>query len=82
MVYEPGEDVNVTAHGMRGLHSTLAIEAGMTGAVVAASLGHEHVSATLWTRLLREGLQALRQPRLHERDLIRNALNFCGVDRT
>jgi integrase len=47
MVYEPGEDVNVTAHGMRGLHSTLAIEAGMTGAVVAASLGHEHVSATI-----------------------------------
>lgn len=31
----------VTAHGMRGLHSTLAMEAGVTGAVVAASLGHE-----------------------------------------
>ena len=31
----------VTAHGMRGLHATLAMEAGITGHVVAASLGHE-----------------------------------------
>ncbi len=37
----------VTAHGMRGLHSTLALEAGVTGAVVAASLGHEDISTTI-----------------------------------
>ena len=37
----------VTAHGMRGLHSTLAMEAGVTGAVVAASLGHASVSTTI-----------------------------------
>jgi hypothetical protein len=29
---------------MRGLHSTLAVEHGVTGHAVAASLGHESVS--------------------------------------
>lgn len=37
----------VCAHSMRGLHSTLAIEAGTTSHVVAASLGHESPSITL-----------------------------------
>lgn len=37
----------VCAHAMRGLHSTLAMEAGATGRVVAAALGHEHESTTL-----------------------------------
>ncbi len=37
----------VCAHSMRGLHSTLAIEAGTTSHVVAASLGHESPSTTL-----------------------------------
>jgi hypothetical protein len=32
---------------MRGLHSTLAVEAGTTPHVVAASLGHESTSVTL-----------------------------------
>ena len=36
----------VTAHGIRGLHSTLALEAGIAGAVVAASLGHEDERTT------------------------------------
>lgn len=36
----------VTAHGMRGLHSTLAIDAGMSGHLVAASLGHESFTTT------------------------------------
>ena len=31
----------VTAHGMRGLHSTLAVEHGVSAHVVAASLGHD-----------------------------------------
>lgn len=30
----------VTAHGMRGLHATLAVGAGVSGDAVAASLGH------------------------------------------
>jgi integrase len=37
----------VTAHSMRGLHATLAIEAGATPDVVARSLGHESASMTL-----------------------------------
>lgn len=36
----------VCAHAMRGLHSTLAIAAGTTSHVVAASLGHESASTT------------------------------------
>ena len=38
--------VEVCAHGMRGLHTTLAVEAGITGHVVAAALGHESVTTT------------------------------------
>jgi integrase len=37
----------VTVHGMRGMHSTLALQAGTSGHVVAASLGHESISTTL-----------------------------------
>jgi integrase len=36
----------VTAHGMRGLHGTLATERGVTGHVVAAALGHESTKTT------------------------------------
>ena len=36
----------VTAHSMRGLHADLAIEAGATSEVVAASLGHESFAIT------------------------------------
>jgi integrase len=43
---ERGLRARLSAHSMRGLHSTLAMEAGVTGAVVAASLGHESVSTT------------------------------------
>ena|SRR5438034_1039213 len=32
---------------MRGLHSTLAMDAGVTGHVVAASLGHESVNTAI-----------------------------------
>ncbi len=37
----------VCAHSMRGLHATLAIEAGTSPDVVARSLGHESASMTL-----------------------------------
>lgn len=37
----------VCAHSMRGLHSTLAMEAGMSAHVVAASMGHEYAKTTL-----------------------------------
>jgi integrase len=36
----------VTAHGMRGLHSTLAVEQGITSHAVAAALGHESFTTT------------------------------------
>lgn len=36
----------VTAHGMRGLHSTLAVDIGMTGQAVATALGHESSKTT------------------------------------
>jgi integrase len=53
----------VTAHGMRGLHSTLALEAGITGAVVAASLGHEHVSTTIESYARPEAVATAQQKR-------------------
>ena len=37
----------VCAHSMRGLHSTLAIQAGASPHLVAASLGHEKSSTTI-----------------------------------
>jgi integrase len=36
----------VCAHSMRGLHSTLAVERGMTGHVVASAMGHESFTTT------------------------------------
>lgn len=36
----------VTAHGMRGLLSTMAVEAGLAGHLVAATMGHESFSTT------------------------------------
>jgi integrase len=38
---------SVTAHGMRGLHSTLAVEHGVSAQVVAAALGHVSSTTTL-----------------------------------
>jgi len=53
----------VTAHGMRGLHSTLAMEAGITGHVVAASLGHENVSTTVQSYAKPEAVAGAQQRR-------------------
>lgn len=36
----------VSAHGLRGVHAELAVSAGMTGAIIAASLGHENFGVT------------------------------------
>lgn len=54
---------SVSAHSMRGLHSTLAMEAGITGAVVAASLGHESVSTTTQSYAKAEAVAAAQQQR-------------------
>src|SRR6185503_10105069 len=53
----------VTAHGMRGLHSTLAVDAGVTGHVVAASLGHESVTTTVQSYAKPEAVASARQQR-------------------
>jgi integrase len=36
----------ITPHGLRGTHSSISQQAGVTAAVVAAALGHEHASTT------------------------------------
>lgn len=54
----------VSAHSMRGLHSTLAMEAGVTGAIVAASLGHESVSTTMQSYAKPEAVAAAQQAKV------------------
>ena len=46
----------VTAHGMRGLHSTLAVENGVSAHVVAAALGHESSATTMQSYARREAV--------------------------
>lgn len=53
----------VGAHSMRGLHATLAMDAGITGTVVAASLGHEHVSTTTRSYAKGEAVTGAQQRR-------------------
>ena len=53
----------VGAHSMRGLHSTLAMDAGITGHVVAASLGHERVSTTIQSYAKSEAVSGAQQRR-------------------
>jgi len=50
----------VCAHSMRGLHPTLAMEAGMSSNVVAASMGHESAKTTLRSYAKPDGVAAGR----------------------
>jgi len=54
----------VTAHGMRGLHSTLAVENGVSAHVVAASLGHESSATTMQSYVQPEAAAGARQRRV------------------
>lgn len=54
----------VTAHGMRGLHSTLALEHGASAQVVAASLGHVSPSTTIQSYAKPEAVAGARQRRV------------------
>jgi len=54
----------VTAHGMRGLHSTLAVEHGVSAHVVAASLGHESSATTIQSYVKPEGVSGAQQRRV------------------
>jgi integrase len=51
----------VTAHGMRGLHASLAAERGITGQVVAAALGHESFATTQESYTKRGAVEGARQ---------------------
>jgi hypothetical protein len=46
------------------LHGTIAVEAGMTGKVVAAALGHESEAITYQSYVQRSALADTRQRRL------------------
>jgi integrase len=54
----------VTAHGMRGLHGTLAVETGLSAHAVAAALGHESVTTTLQSYAKAGAGSAARQQRV------------------
>jgi integrase len=54
----------VTAHGMRGLHSTLAVEHGASAQVVAASLGHESSTTTMQSYVKPEAASGAQQKRV------------------
>lgn len=54
----------VTAHGMRGLHGTLAVETGLSAHAVAAALGHESVTTTLQSYAEAGAGAAARQQRV------------------
>lgn len=57
-ICEKAKVPKVCAHSMRGLHATLAVTAGMSPHVVAASLGHESASTTLESYALPGSAQA------------------------
>jgi integrase len=50
----------VGPHGLRGTHATLAVEAGVTGDVVAAALGHESFAVTAGHYASAESVTAAR----------------------
>lgn len=54
----------VTAHGMRGRHSTLALEHGASAHVVASPLGHEAFSTTVESYAKPEATAVARQLRV------------------
>lgn len=54
----------VTAHGMRGLHSTLAVDAGVSSHAVANALGHESFATTAQSYAKPEAVTRARQRRV------------------
>ena len=56
--------MKVTAHGMRGLHSTLAVAAGISSHLVAAAMGHESARTTFQSYALPEAVSGAEQRRL------------------
>jgi integrase len=54
----------VTAHGMRGLHGTLAVESGATTHIVAQALGHESETTSRESYISREAITGADQRRV------------------
>jgi integrase len=54
----------VTAHGMRGLHGTLAVERGATTHIVAQALGHESEITSRQSYIAREAITGADQRRV------------------
>jgi integrase len=53
----------VTAHAMRGLHGTLAVDSGITAHAVAAALGHESFKTTAERYAQRDAVSSAQQKR-------------------
>jgi integrase len=53
----------LTAHGQRGLHATLAVEAGVPARAVADALGHESFATTAQSYAKAEGVDRAQQER-------------------
>ena len=54
----------VTAHGIRGLHGTRAVDSGMTSHAVASALGHESFRTTADHYAKREAVAGAQQKAL------------------
>jgi integrase len=57
----------VPAHGLRGTHATLAVDAGATSHLVAAALGHESFTTTARHYAKAEAIEAVQQGRVLKR---------------
>jgi integrase len=55
---------NVTAHPMRGLHRTSAVDSGITSHAVAAALGHESFKTTAESYVQRDAVAGAQQQRV------------------
>ena len=63
-ICDAAEVPRVTAHGMRGLHSTLAVAAGISSHLVAAAMGHESARTTFQSYALPQAVSGAQQRRL------------------
>jgi len=80
-----GKVPEVTAHGMRGLHGTLAVERGATTHVVAQALGHEVGDLVARSYIAREAItpadrRVLTGGRTHASGSNRSAIPSRGND--
>jgi integrase len=57
----------VPAHGLRGTHATLAVDAGATSHLVAAALGHESFATTARHYARTEAIEGAQQDRVLKR---------------